>query len=454
MLGLKELSRLWSLGFLLLLAALVLAFVLMRRHQGGTATVAAAGPTAKAQAGASATPTWTDRLGWIGLALVPAALLTAFTTHVTTDIASAPLLWVLPLSLYLLTFVLVFRDKPLIPRQVLLFAASGGRGGGAVGAGADQARQLVRHRHDRRHRVLHLGHGGAPHALRGAPGGQPPDRVLPVDVVRRGARRLVGGADRAQDLQRGVRVSAAARPVDGLPSRRLQRRRPAARRGQHRHRVLAPAAAAPPSSHSRNERGRQAGGAGAVADRRRRHPRDLLAALGDRQAPAQSGRMGQHGDRGGRADGGAGRRVPPTAAPVRGGPPGVLRAHLAALRRQARRGPAQLLRRLSRADLERRRLSHPRARHDAARRAARAERGGQAGRRSDARHLLLREQPDRADRCQGARAAGRAKGALRRHRARRRVARLPCQGGRGVALLRDRSGSRRHRQATRAISPS
>ena len=61
-----------------------------------------------------------DRLGWVGLALVPAALLTAFTTHVTTDVASAPLLWVLPLSLYLLTFVLVFRDKPLIPRQLLL----------------------------------------------------------------------------------------------------------------------------------------------------------------------------------------------------------------------------------------------------------------------------------------------------------------------------------------------
>jgi hypothetical protein len=62
-----------------------------------------------------------DRLGWIGLALVPAALLTAFTTHVTTDVASAPLLWVLPLSLYLLTFVLVFREKPLIPREALLW---------------------------------------------------------------------------------------------------------------------------------------------------------------------------------------------------------------------------------------------------------------------------------------------------------------------------------------------
>ena len=233
-----------------------------------------------------------DRLGWIGLALVPAALLTAFTTHVTTDIASAPLLWVLPLSLYLLTFVLVFRDKPLIPAPGPAAGASRGRGHGAAGAGADQARQLVRHRHDRRHRVLRLGHGGAPNALRGAADCEPPHRVLPVDVVRRRAGRPVGGADRAQDLQRGVRVSAAARPVDGLPARRLQRRRPAPRVGQHRHGGLAPEAAAPPSRRARDDRGRQAGGAGAVADRRRRHPGDLLAALGARQAPLQSRRVG------------------------------------------------------------------------------------------------------------------------------------------------------------------
>ena len=56
-------------------------------------------------------PTLGRRLGWIGLAFVPAALLTAFTVHITTDVASAPLLWVLPLALYLLTFVLVFRDR-------------------------------------------------------------------------------------------------------------------------------------------------------------------------------------------------------------------------------------------------------------------------------------------------------------------------------------------------------
>ena len=123
--GLKELSRLWTLGFLLLVVALALVFVVMRTCQSESGREAAAGfPAAaggEAEVGTGVPPKWMDRLGWIGLALVPAALLTAFTTHVTTDVASAPLLWVLPLSLYLLTFVLVFREKPLIPREALLW---------------------------------------------------------------------------------------------------------------------------------------------------------------------------------------------------------------------------------------------------------------------------------------------------------------------------------------------
>src|SRR5262249_1067729 len=41
--------------------------------------------------------------------------------HVTTDVASAPLLWVFPLALYLVTFVLVFRDSSLISRESILF---------------------------------------------------------------------------------------------------------------------------------------------------------------------------------------------------------------------------------------------------------------------------------------------------------------------------------------------
>ncbi len=70
----------------------------------------------------AAAPTGAMRASWVGLALVPSALLTAFTTHVATDVASAPLIWVIPLSLYLLTFVIVFRERALIPRPLLLAA--------------------------------------------------------------------------------------------------------------------------------------------------------------------------------------------------------------------------------------------------------------------------------------------------------------------------------------------
>jgi hypothetical protein len=119
--GLKALSRFWAVGYVLLMAALALTFWLMLRR-GPQLAEQALLPAVADNAGKRARPAWSDRLGWIGLALVPAALLTAFTTHVTTDIASAPLLWVLPLSLYLLTFVLVFRERPLVPRPLLLGA--------------------------------------------------------------------------------------------------------------------------------------------------------------------------------------------------------------------------------------------------------------------------------------------------------------------------------------------
>src|SRR5512134_2039042 len=114
-LGLSSLSGLWTIGFAMLAAALAVCFL----------TVLRAGPAAAARISAdegpaAAAPRWSDRFAWIGLALVPSALLTAFTTHVTTDIASAPLLWVVPLSLYLLTFVLVFRERALIPPRLLL----------------------------------------------------------------------------------------------------------------------------------------------------------------------------------------------------------------------------------------------------------------------------------------------------------------------------------------------
>ena len=54
---------------------------------------------------------WRQRAAWMGSALVPSGLLVAFTSYVSTDLASAPFLWVAPLAIYLLTFVLVFREE-------------------------------------------------------------------------------------------------------------------------------------------------------------------------------------------------------------------------------------------------------------------------------------------------------------------------------------------------------
>src|SRR5262245_39953013 len=68
----------------------------------------------------AAAPSWLLRARWIFLAAVPSGLLIAVTAHISTDVAAAPLLWVLPLSLYLLTWVLVFQSRPLLPHWLML----------------------------------------------------------------------------------------------------------------------------------------------------------------------------------------------------------------------------------------------------------------------------------------------------------------------------------------------
>ncbi|MFM1814431.1 MAG: hypothetical protein RLZ98_1126 [Pseudomonadota bacterium] len=118
--GVRLLSLMWSGGFVLLWLAIALSYWQVR--EAGAARAVGAGHSGGQAAGVpTAAPTWLARAGWVGLAFVPSALLTAVTTHIATDVASAPLLWVLPLALYLLTYVLVFRAKALVPREVMLW---------------------------------------------------------------------------------------------------------------------------------------------------------------------------------------------------------------------------------------------------------------------------------------------------------------------------------------------
>lgn len=60
------------------------------------------------------TPTHMQRFMWLALVMASTSVMLGITTHITTDVAAVPLLWVVPLALYLLTFIVVFARRPLI----------------------------------------------------------------------------------------------------------------------------------------------------------------------------------------------------------------------------------------------------------------------------------------------------------------------------------------------------
>jgi predicted membrane-bound spermidine synthase len=112
-LGLTSQGALWSFGFFALIASIVLCggAVLL----SGTATSPKASD-ARLDAAAIREPiSWQRRAGWIALAAIPSGLMVAVTTYVTTDVGSAPFIWVVPLALYLTTFIMVFKDKLSFP---------------------------------------------------------------------------------------------------------------------------------------------------------------------------------------------------------------------------------------------------------------------------------------------------------------------------------------------------
>ena len=59
---------------------------------------------------------------WVALAFIPSSLMLGVTMYLTTDLAAIPLLWVIPLALYLLTFILVFARRPIPPHSWMVRA--------------------------------------------------------------------------------------------------------------------------------------------------------------------------------------------------------------------------------------------------------------------------------------------------------------------------------------------
>jgi hypothetical protein len=105
LLTLVDQTRLWSVGYALLIILIVTTGLFAARELKT--------PTS-AMASASSRPGIGNAVLWAVLAAIPSGLVIALTAYVTTDIAAAPFFWVLPLALYLLTFVAVFRERPWI----------------------------------------------------------------------------------------------------------------------------------------------------------------------------------------------------------------------------------------------------------------------------------------------------------------------------------------------------
>ena len=111
-------SRLWSYGYGLFVAMTVMSAALVWRRQPAMAVV-----ESTQDEDTSVTDRhglWRQRLHWIALAFVPSSLMLGVTTALTTDVPAIPLFWVLPLALYLLSFVLVFAKRPLISHTWLI----------------------------------------------------------------------------------------------------------------------------------------------------------------------------------------------------------------------------------------------------------------------------------------------------------------------------------------------
>lgn len=103
----------WAMGYYVLIGMLVIAALLVWRKnavkkgdQAKTATQIAAEQAEK--------PLLKTKLTWMFLAFIPSSLMLGVTTHISTDLAAFPLLWVIPLALFVSTFIIVFAKREII----------------------------------------------------------------------------------------------------------------------------------------------------------------------------------------------------------------------------------------------------------------------------------------------------------------------------------------------------
>ena len=118
LLTLNQQAGLWSFGYSVLVVLVALSAVaLLVFGFGDTSSVKT---EAHDDVNAGERPSWSDRASWIGLAAIPSGLLIGVTNYITTDLGSVPFLWVLPLALFLVTFIITFQRTPVVKHQAMV----------------------------------------------------------------------------------------------------------------------------------------------------------------------------------------------------------------------------------------------------------------------------------------------------------------------------------------------
>lgn len=122
-LGLRDQGWGWAGGFVLLAVCIGLCAMILWHDGAPNARHAPrGGDQAAAQDGLVDHLDWPLRLRWLLFAFVPASLLLGVTLHIGTNVSAAPFLWVAPLVIYLLSFVLVFSRRPLLKHRWMVYA--------------------------------------------------------------------------------------------------------------------------------------------------------------------------------------------------------------------------------------------------------------------------------------------------------------------------------------------
>lgn len=101
--GITQQQQWWSIGFLLLTCLIALCMMLLKKEHFQHPAIQKKSTTVLVQK-----PSFKDQFEWLLLAFVPSSLLLGTTNFISIDIATVPLLWVIPLALYLFSFILVF----------------------------------------------------------------------------------------------------------------------------------------------------------------------------------------------------------------------------------------------------------------------------------------------------------------------------------------------------------